>query len=134
MASDLATWVASLRTQLLRIIRKAGVQPWEKPWRNLRSTREAELANSYPLHVVTAWLGNTPQVADRHYLQITAEHYAQAVAEVVQQVVQHPPETACNDLQPLSERPQKTRGKATFPTFPEAFRHAQEDSNLRPAD
>jgi hypothetical protein len=35
---------------------------------NLRASRETELAQEYPLHVVTGWLGNTPKVALKHYL------------------------------------------------------------------
>ena len=35
-----------------RIIRRAGLTPWPKPFQNLRSTRETELAETYPLHVV----------------------------------------------------------------------------------
>jgi len=42
----------NLRTQLLKIIRRAGLQPWPKLWMNLRSSRETELAETYPLHVV----------------------------------------------------------------------------------
>jgi hypothetical protein len=38
-------------TSLLRIIRKAGLQPWPKLFQNLRSTRETELAEGFPLHV-----------------------------------------------------------------------------------
>jgi len=43
---------ANLRTQLLRIIDKAGLEPWQKPWVNMRSTRETELTEKYPMHVV----------------------------------------------------------------------------------
>lgn len=59
---------ANLRTQLERILKRAGVEPWDKLFQNLRSTRETELTEHFPLHVVTAWLGNTPQVASKHYL------------------------------------------------------------------
>ena len=52
----------NLRTQFERIADKASVTLWEKPFQNLRASRETELANEYPLHVVTAWLGNSPQV------------------------------------------------------------------------
>ncbi|MFM9961548.1 MAG: tyrosine-type recombinase/integrase [Planctomycetaceae bacterium] len=44
---------ANLRTQLLRIIAKAGVTPWPKLFQNLRSTRETELTETFPLHVVS---------------------------------------------------------------------------------
>jgi hypothetical protein len=60
----------NLRTQLLRIIERAGLKAWPKLWQNLRSTRETELAESYPLHVVCAWIGNSEPVAAKHYLQV----------------------------------------------------------------
>src|SRR5262249_48777225 len=69
----------NLRTQLCRIIRKAGLKVWPKPWHNLRSTRQTELAERYPIHVVCAWLGNSRAVAQDHYLQVTDAHFAQAV-------------------------------------------------------
>ncbi len=68
----------NLRTQLLRIIAKAGLTSWPKLFQNLRATRETELAETYPLHVVVAWLGNSQLVAAKHYLQVTDEHFAKA--------------------------------------------------------
>lgn len=68
----------NLRTQLLRIIQRAGLQPWPKLWQNLRSTRETELSEHFPLHVVCAWIGNTQRVAAKHYLQLTDEHFTKA--------------------------------------------------------
>ena len=69
---------ANLRTQLERIIRRAGETPWAKPFNNMRSTRETELAEEFPMHVVTAWLGNSELVAAKHYLQTTDEHFRKA--------------------------------------------------------
>ncbi len=82
----------NLRTHLQRIIHKTGIDPWPKLWQNLRSTRETELADAYPIQVVTAWIGNSPQVAQRHYLQVTDEHFARAAdpASVPAQVVRNP--------------------------------------------
>lgn len=37
----------------------------------MRASHETELAKEYPIHVVTAWLGNTPRIALKHYLQVT---------------------------------------------------------------
>ena len=74
---------ANLRTQFARIIRRAGFEPWPKLWQNLRSTRETELTgpgHNHPLHVVTAWLGNTEAIAREHYLQITDGHFERATA------------------------------------------------------
>ena len=68
----------NLRTQLLRIIKRAGLKAWSKLFQNLRATRETELAETYLLHVVTSWLGNSQLIAAKHYLQVTDEHFAKA--------------------------------------------------------
>jgi len=69
----------NLRTQLNRIIKRAGLKPWPRLFQNLRATRESELASQYPLHVATAWIGNTARIAERHYLQIPDTFYKQAI-------------------------------------------------------
>jgi integrase len=43
---------ANLRTQFIRIIKRAGLNPWPKIFHNLRSTRQTELEEEFPLHVV----------------------------------------------------------------------------------
>ncbi len=70
---------ANLRTQFNRIVRKAGLEPWKKPFQNLRSTRETELSECFPMHVVCAWIGNSESVAKKHYLQVTDDHFSRAV-------------------------------------------------------
>jgi integrase len=49
----------NLRTWLNRIIGPAGLEPWPRLFQNLRATRETELNEIFPTHVVCAWLGNT---------------------------------------------------------------------------
>jgi integrase len=46
----------NLRTQFRRIILRAGLTPWPKAFHNLRATRENELAEEFPLHVVCSGL------------------------------------------------------------------------------
>jgi integrase len=65
---------------LKKIVAKAGLDVWPKPFQNLRSTRETELAREHPIHVVCSWIGNTNKVAMEHYLQVTDEDYARAAA------------------------------------------------------
>ena len=72
---------ANLRTQLMRIMARAGVKPWPKLFQNLRATRETELTEKFPIHVVCAWLGNSRLVAQKHYLQVTDAHFAQAAQQ-----------------------------------------------------
>jgi hypothetical protein len=70
----------NLRTQLLRIIRRAGLSPWPKLFHNLRATRETELAAQYPMHVVCSWIGNSAGIAAKHYLQVTDADFARGAA------------------------------------------------------
>ena len=81
---------ANLRTHFQRIIEKAGVKPWGKPWQNLRASRETELTKEFPLHVVTAWMGNSQPVALKHYLHVLDSDYEKAVSKSCADSVQRP--------------------------------------------
>lgn len=70
-----------LAAQYRKILQHAAVDEYPKLFQNLRSTRQTELAEEYPLHVVTAWIGNSRDVALKHYLQVTDEHFEQAAAK-----------------------------------------------------
>ena len=70
---------ANLRTQLNRIIKRAGVKAWPKLFHNLRASRATELANEYPAHVAAAWLGHSTLVAQKHYWQVTEADFAKAI-------------------------------------------------------
>ena len=83
---------ANLRTTLNKIIKRAGLTAWPKLFHNLRATRETELAESFPMHVVCKWIGNSAKVAAAHYLQVTDEHYADAS----QQATQNPTQLAAD--------------------------------------
>jgi len=63
----------NLRTQLSKIIKRAGLEPWPKLFQNLRSTRETELfkMTNGNVKAVCNWIGNSPKVALDHYAQIT---------------------------------------------------------------
>jgi hypothetical protein len=69
---------ANLWTQFGRIVRRAGVEPWPRLWHSLRASCESDLAQSFPLATVTKWLGNTPSVALRHYVDPTEAAFDRA--------------------------------------------------------
>ena len=69
----------NLRTQMKRILKRAGIEVWPKLFQNLRSSRESELMKIHGVEVACAWIGNTPAVATKHYLQITDQDYEQAL-------------------------------------------------------
>jgi integrase len=79
---------SNLRTSFERIICKAQLKPWPKLFQNLRSSRETELTQKFPLHVVCTWMGNSQLVAAKHYLQVTDEHFQMAAGR--DDVVQNP--------------------------------------------
>src|SRR5262249_52977110 len=99
---------------LARIIRRAGLTPWPKLCNNLRASRETELAEQFPMHVVCAWIGNTERVAAKHYLQVTEEHFrlargqlggGESGAAAVQNPVQHPAAPSRTESQDETEDP-----------------------------
>ncbi len=54
------------------------MRSWPRLFQNLRASRETELAEQFPIHVVAEWLGNSPKIALPHYTQVTEEHYRKA--------------------------------------------------------
>jgi hypothetical protein len=83
---------ANLRTQFHKIIRRVGLTPWTRTFHSLRAACETDLMKEFPIHVVSAWLGNTPRIAIKHYLQITQDDFERAAngsgAPAVQNAVQ----------------------------------------------
>jgi hypothetical protein len=63
---------------MTKIVRKAKVDPWPRVFHSLRASCESDLAQSFPLAVVAKWLGNTPSVALRHYVDPTDAAFEQA--------------------------------------------------------
>ena len=101
----------NMRTQLLRIIARAGLTPWPRLFHNLRATRETELCEDFPAHVVCAWIGNSEDVAFDHYLQVTDAHFEKAArgeSKAAQKAAQQPAEG-------VGSREQKPEGENKNP-------------------
>ena len=109
---------ANLRTQMMRIIARAGLTPWPKLFHNLRATRQTELLDRFPVKAVCEWLGNSQAVAIEHYAQVTAEHFRVAAVEATghfeakQNPKQQVPATACDDQK------DRQRGESDSQRFP----------------
>ncbi len=104
---------ANWRTALTRIVRRAGLTMWPKAFQNLRASRETELVESYPVQVVTDWLGNSPMVAIRHYLMTRDEHFEIAAktptqSKAAQKAAQHLLALTRTDSQDTQATHQKT--------------------------
>lgn len=100
-------------TRMTRIIRRAGLTPWPKIFQNLRSTRQTELTEQFPAHVVCDWLGNSEIVARKHYLQVTEEHFEKAAVCSAANALQISGADGCTELHDeiteVSETPEKQR-------------------------
>ena len=95
----------NLRTGVRWISKRADLEPWPKLWQNLRSARETELADQFPAHVASAWIGNSVAVAVEYYLQVTEDHFKQAAKKATQNTTHrlHQTEDITPELQRVIE-------------------------------
>jgi integrase len=100
----------NFRRPLERAIIAAGLTAWPRLFHNLRASRETELAAAHPIHVVCAWIGNSPQIAAKHYLQVTDADFDRAAQKAAQQDA----ETGRKGSQGYGDRSAET---AQFPSF-----------------
>lgn len=53
---------------------------WPRLFHNLRSSRETELLESFPVHVVAQWMGHDAKVSLKQYAQTTEDHFDRATS------------------------------------------------------
>ena len=98
----------------------------------MRATRQTELEDLLPSHIVCAWLGNSKEVARDHYLTVTDEHFS-AAAELLRR---HPERTqqaaaGSGERGATSKIPGEKRKGPGMSTIPKAPRRSGRDSNPR---
>ncbi len=100
---------ANLRTTYSKIIAKAGERPWPRLFHNMRASCATDWVERFPGHVVAGWLGHSPLIAARHYLQTRDVHFdlatgatgaalescAKCGAPAAQNAAQHPTAPDC---------------------------------------
>lgn len=97
------------RGKFLQAIKQAGVGTWQRVFANLRASRETELIQmGYPAYDVTSWLGNSPEIAKRHYVMPTDDQFRKAVGaspivELGQFLGQQPSASIGNDVPGATE-------------------------------
>ena len=106
---------ANLGVPFRKVVKRAGLTPWPKIFQNLRSTRQTELEEEFPSHVVCAWIGNSEAVARKHYLQVTDDHFARAAggaaesaAPALRKPVRQPAASARKDSHGKRQTPAET--------------------------
>jgi len=65
----------NLRTAFQKLVKRAGLESWPRLFHNLRSSRGTELLESFPVHMVAAWMGHDAKVSLKHYAQTTEDHF-----------------------------------------------------------
>ena len=75
-------WVGcNIRTQLVRLMKRASVPCWSRPFRVFRSSCVTDWAKEHPIHAVASWAGHTVPVAGKHYLTVTDADFRRATGE-----------------------------------------------------
>jgi integrase len=73
-------WVnCNLRTEFLRLIRRAGLKQWPRLFHTLRASCETDLLEQVPISAVTDWLGHSAAVALKHYTRVPDHLFERAV-------------------------------------------------------
>jgi len=102
---------ANLNPHFRRIIKRAGLTPWDRTWHNLRASRQTELAATFPLHTVCAWIGNTKAIAAGHYLQVTDADWTRATGstEAAANPATQARPSGATASEPKNQNPQNSR-------------------------
>jgi integrase len=97
----------NLRTTFQKIIARAGEKPWPRLFQSLRASCATDWCETFPGHVVAGWLGHSPVIAARHYLQTRDAHFdlAAGVGEAAQNAAQQPSDAHRNRPQTRTPTP-----------------------------
>lgn len=71
--------------------------------------RRADLQELFPDHVINAWLGHSGAVAEKHYLQVTDEHWRLAGLEPAPVVAPVTKEQSPSEPSPETKKARKLR-------------------------
>ena len=107
----------NMRTTFEKLIRRAGLKTWPRLFQNLRASCETDLMQNHPIHVVTAWIGNTPKIALGHYLQTLDADFQKALkggAESGAPVAQKAAQTGADSIRPDQTGIEKTLENMAF--------------------
>jgi integrase len=132
---------ANARTTFGKILDRAKVPRFERPFCNLRASRVTELRLKFDPKVVAVWLGHSESISTKHYTQVRPEDFAAAVASPPESVVGHQvghqvghrvgqkaTELGGTDPKPKRQNPEKT---SVFPGSAVSFASVRVGEMLR---
>jgi len=130
----------NLNTQLKRLIRRAGMEPWAGAFHAMRAARQTELMERHPIHTVTYWLGNSPKIALQHYARVRDNDWERATG------VQRAAKCAARRASHGGSQKRTEKQKATqviappsvvssgVPVWEPVHNHSEERTGFEPAD
>jgi hypothetical protein len=94
--------MSNLRTTFTKIVTRAGLVPWPRLFHNLRASCATELCDKLPNHVVARWMGHSPLIAAKHYLQTNDAHFDLAIHGHARPAPTRPsPKAVANSVAPV---------------------------------
>ncbi len=123
---------SNLRTEVDRLLGRVGItEDVPRFFQNTRSSRQTELEEHFPTHVVCAWLGNSPETARKHYLKVRESHFEAASSAGLHKGLQQMHATCSEPSQADEAAHEKTLENDDSPAFPLCSKYTREDSNLQ---
>jgi len=74
----------NLRTTFEKIVKRAGLEMFPSPFRNMRMTRSNEIYRKYGAFKEAKWMGHSGRVRADHYLMLTDDDFHEASQWAVQ--------------------------------------------------
>ena len=101
---------SNLRTRFEKMVRRAGLAPWPKPFHAMRASRETDLIEQHPLQAVARWMGHSPKIAVANYLRVRDEHFDRATGGNLAHFPAHSSQVQSHQgSSPNKETPEKPR-------------------------
>jgi len=101
----------NLRTTFGKIVRRAGLEEFPSPFRNLRMTRSNEIYRKYGAYIESQWMGHSGRVRADHYLMLTDDDFNEASRWTVQGA------SADSRQEPNIQKSGKKTTDSGFPAF-----------------
>jgi integrase len=99
----------NLRTQFERIVERAGLEKWPRLFHAMRSSCESDLVKRHPLHIAARWLGNSPRIAEKHYLITSNADFDEASGMESEGGAESGAESGAVDVQKVISEPESVQ-------------------------
>ena len=135
-------------TPLMKMVVRAGIPSWSAVFNSLRASGEIDIARTYGLQCATEWVGNSVQVALKHYVRSTDADFERAANQAsnladkkthnsthtTAETDPKQPETANTTETRIALNPLKNAGKpaknGVLASMPKTEKWPQQDLNL----